>query len=81
MELIWQNVSVWYEVKLRLAVLLLHLDYVVAESVFAGDLITLWEVIYPLELIQTFVKVAFAGAACPENIPLVRVSKVEAIGL
>ena len=40
---------------------LLHLHYVVAESVFSGDFITLREVIDPLVLIKTLVQILLAG--------------------
>ena len=51
LEFIWQDVSVRNEVKLGAAEALLHLDIVVAQSVFPCDLMTLWEVIDFLELI------------------------------
>ena len=58
MKFVWQNVGIRYKVELRSSKSLLHLDDVVAESVLASDLITLWEMIDPLKLVKTFIKVA-----------------------
>lgn len=60
---------------------LLHFYIVVAKSVLSCDLITLREMIDSLELIKTLVKVAFARTGRPEDVPLVRVSEVERVGL
>ena len=81
MKLIWQDVGVGDEVKLLSAEALLHLDIVVTKPVFAGDLITLWEVIHSLVLIKTFVEVALAGAGGPKQVPLVRLCRCERVCL
>ena len=59
---------------------LLHLDIIVAKSILSGYFVALREVIDPLEFVQAFVQVAFARACCPENIPLVRVREIKAVG-
>lgn len=63
MELVRQDVGVGDEIELLPAEPLLHLHVVEAQSVFAGDLVALREVVDPLELIQAFIKVALARAA------------------
>ena len=60
MKFVWQDVSIWDEVKLLSAISLLHLDVVVAQPIFSCNLITLWEMVDSLELIQTLIQVAFA---------------------
>ena len=58
---------------------LLHLHIVVTKAVLTGDLMTLWEVIDFLELVQAFIEIALARTRRPENVPLVRVSVVEGV--
>ena len=70
-ELLGQNVGIRNEVKLLPSEPFLHLYVVVAKTVLASDLITLGEVIDPLELIQALVQVALARASRPEHVPLV----------
>ena len=55
MKLIRQDVCVRHEIKLISAKSLLHLDYIITESIFSGDFVTLWEVIDPLEFIKTLI--------------------------
>ena len=52
--------------------LVLHSLVIYAQTVFAGYFMTLREMVYLLEFVQAFVQVWFAGAAAPEQIPLVR---------
>lgn len=66
-----QNVRLWDEIKCLSPEALLHLDIVVTQTVLAGDLVTHWEVVDPLELIKTFVEIALAGTGGPEEVPLV----------
>ena len=40
----------------------LHLDIVVAEAILSSDLVALWEVVNSLELVETLIQVALAGA-------------------
>jgi hypothetical protein len=61
-EFLRQDVAVRDEVELLAAEPLLHLHIVVAKSVFPGDFVGLWKVVDALKLIETFVKVTFAGA-------------------
>jgi len=61
-EFVWQNVSVWNEVELASTESLLHLDVVEAETILAGYLVALWEMVDALELVETLVEVALAGA-------------------
>ena len=61
-ELVWQDVSVWNEVELASTEALLHLYVVEAETVFASDFVALREMVDALELIETLVEVALAGA-------------------
>lgn len=60
-ELVGKNVGVGrYIVDTASAKLLLHLYYVMAQSVFPGDLVALGEVIDSLILVKSFVKVSLA---------------------
>lgn len=81
MELLGQNVRVGDEVVLISPESLLHLDEVVAKPIFSSDFVTLWEVVYLLELVKSFVEVALAGTGRPEHVPLVRVSVAKAVRL
>ena len=81
MKLVWQDVGVGDEVKLLSAIPFLHLDVVVTKTVFARDLVTLWEVVHSLVLIQPLVEVAFAGASCPQQVPFVRLRCSELVCL
>jgi len=56
-ELIWQNVSIWDEIVLISSKSFLHLHIIVAEPVLSCDFVALREVIDPLKLIESFVKV------------------------
>lgn len=60
MELLWQNIGVRNEVKLLTAKTFLHLNIVVAQTVFPGNFVAHREVIYSLELVEAFVEVTFA---------------------
>lgn len=79
-EFVWKNVGIRNEIILIPAKSLLHLDIIVAKSILSGNLVALREVIDPLEFVQAFVQVAFARACSPENIPLVRVREIKAVG-
>jgi hypothetical protein len=59
-ELRRQHISVRDKVVLFAAELLLGLDEIEAESVFACDLVTHREVIYPLELVESLVQEGLA---------------------
>ena len=61
-ELIRQDVGVWGEVKYGLSESFLETHNVEAEAILAGDLVTLWEVVYLLVLIKTLVLETLAGA-------------------
>jgi hypothetical protein len=78
-ELRRQHISVRDKVVLFAAELLLGLDEIEAESVFACDLVTHREVIYPLELVESLVQEGLAWTWWPEDIPLVRVRIAEVI--
>ena len=55
MKFVWQDVGIRNEIKLLSTESLLHLDIVIAESVFPRDFIALRKMINPLVLVQTFV--------------------------
>ena len=59
-ELVWQDVGVGAEVKCRLAEALLESDNVEAETVLAGDLVGLREVVNLLVFIEALILVALA---------------------
>jgi hypothetical protein len=80
-KFVWQDVSVRYKVKVRLAEFLLHADHIVAEPVLSCYFVALREMIDLLELIQTFIKIALAAARAPQDVPLVRLSVTETICL
>ena len=65
MKLIRQDVCVWYKVKFCTTKSLLHLNIVVAKSVFSGDFIAHGEMVDPLELVEAFVEVALARTGRP----------------
>lgn len=62
-EFIREDIGVGGKVKLLSTKLVLHFDEVVAKPVLAGDFVTHREVVYALELVETFVEEAFARAA------------------
>jgi len=64
-EFVRQDVGIGTEVQSRLAEALLQPNYIETESVLAGDLITLREMVKLLELIEAFVLVALAGTRTP----------------
>jgi len=80
-ELIRQDVGVRHEVEVLLAEAFLHPDYVVAQAVLPGDLVTRWEMVDFLVLVQAFIDVRLAATRAPEDIPLVRLSMGKAIVL
>ena len=55
MKFIWQDVGIRNEIKLLSAESLLHLHVVITETILSRYLMTLREVIDPLELVQTLV--------------------------
>lgn len=80
-ELIRQDVGVRHEVKVLLAKAFLHPHYVVAKSILPGDLVTRWEMVDFLILVQAFIDVRLAATRAPQDIPLMRLSMGEAIVL
>lgn len=70
-EFIGKNVSIWYEVKVLLTILLLHPNNIEAKSIFSSNLITLREVIDFLILVEPFIEVALAAGRTPKHVPLV----------
>jgi len=69
MELLWQDVRVWDEIKLGSSETLLHLHVVVAKSIFPRNFVAHWEMVDALVLIEALVQVALARARRPEHIP------------
>ena len=54
-KLIWQNVGLRDKIELLAAEALLHLDVIITEAILSSDLMTLREMINPLELVKAFV--------------------------
>lgn len=79
MKLIWQNISIRDEIELWAPIFLLHLQNVMAKSIFPRDFIALWEMIDSLKLIETFIEETFAWAWGPEDVPLMWLSIAEVI--
>jgi len=77
MKFVWQDIGIRNEVILTAAKSLLHLDIVVAKSIFPGNLIALREVIDLLILVKALILVALARTGAPEEIPLMRVRRGE----
>jgi hypothetical protein len=50
-KFVWEDVSVGNEVEVLPTEFFLHLDIVVTKTIFASDLVTLWEVVDPLKLV------------------------------
>jgi hypothetical protein len=69
-KLIRQDISIWHNIEGFPPIAFLHLDHIVAESIFASDLITGGEVVNFLVLIQTFVKIGLATRRTPHYVPL-----------
>ena len=65
MELIWQDIGVWNEIKCLPAKSFLHLDIVVAETILARYLVALREVVDPLVLVKALVHVTLARRCRP----------------
>ena len=61
-EFIRQNVSVWHEIKVLLAIPFLHSDHIEAKSIFPCNLMTLREMVDFLVLIKAFIEVTLAAA-------------------
>lgn len=78
-KLIWENVGIRDEIEVLLAVSFLHSDHVEAESILSSDLVGLWEVVNLLVFIQPFIEIALARGGTPEDVPLMRLSVLEAI--
>ena len=70
MKLAGQDICVRDEVKLVSPKSLLHLDIIVAQSIFASYLVALWKMIYSLIFIEAFVKITFTRTRRPEQVPL-----------
>ena len=50
-KLVWQDVSIGYEIKLLTPIALLHLHIIVAETIFSSDFVALGKMIYSLVLV------------------------------
>ena len=75
-----QDVGVRHEVKSIPTKLLLHLNVVEAQTIFPCDLVRVREMVESLEFVQTLVEISFAATTSPEQVPLMRLGVVEAIG-
>jgi hypothetical protein len=64
-KFIGEDIGVREEVEVLLAELLLHPHHVDAQTVFAGNLITLREVINLLVFIESFIEIGFAVGGTP----------------
>lgn len=64
-ELVWQDIGVGGEIEGRLTVSLLHTDDVEAETVLAGDFVTLGEMVDLLVLVETLILVGFEAGGTP----------------
>ncbi len=54
-KLIWENVGIWYKVKVLFAKAFLHSDHIVAKTILTSDLVTGRVVIDLLILVKTLV--------------------------
>ena len=68
-EFIWQDVSIRSEVKVLLAISLLHPNKVKAQPIFTCYLMTLREMVDLLIFIQAFIQIALAATRTPQNVP------------
>lgn len=75
-----QNVGIRGKVILVTTKLLLKFYIVEAQTVLPSYLVRAWEMVDPLVLVETFVKVSLAAATRPENVPFMRLSEGKAIG-
>ena len=57
----------------------LHPNDIEAKSIFPSDFIALREVVYPLELVETLIKVTFARTSGPQDIPFMAVGVIECV--
>lgn len=64
-KFIGENVGVRYKVKVLLAIPLLHPNNIETESVFSCDLMTLWEMIDLLVLIQSLIEITLTTGRVP----------------
>ena len=80
MELVGQNVSIRTKVILRPAEFLLHFHEIKAEAVFSRNFVAHWKVIDALEFVEALVEEALAGAAGPQDVPLVGLCEIKAVG-
>jgi len=69
-ELIRKNVSIWDYVEFFLPEFLLHLYYIVTQSIFSGKFIRLWKMVNSLVFIQSFVLVKLETLTRPQNVPV-----------
>ena len=79
--LFWQNKSIWHDVVLLFAMLLLHSQNVDAELVFLRDFMALGKVIDLLVFVESLVQIWFAWHAQPQQVPVVRICVGESISL
>jgi hypothetical protein len=79
-KLVWQNVSIRYEVKGCSSKFLLSLAVVEAKTVFSCDLVGHREVVDALKFVKAFVEEGLAAGARPKDVPLVRLRVVELVG-
>ena len=78
-ELVWQNVGVRRKVEGLLSEALLHANYIETEAIFAGDFVTLREMVNLLVLVKTLILVTLARRGTPQEIPLVGVRGGKAV--
>lgn len=60
-EFIRKNVGIWHKVKVLFTISFLHSDNIETKPILPCNLMTLWEVINLLVLIQAFIKVTLAA--------------------
>lgn len=60
-ELVWEDIGIRHKVKMLFAESFLHPYDVEAEAVLSSDLIALWEMIYLLILIESFIQITLAA--------------------
>ena len=78
--LVRQDVCVRHEIKRLAPKLLLHFDIIEAKTVFARDFIRMRKMVESLKLVEALVEVRLTTAACPEQVPLVRLSVCKTVG-
>jgi len=72
-------IGVWYEVKKLLAKTLLHFPYVKGKFIFSRDFNAVRKMIDFLVLIKSLIKVSFAVATGPKDVPVVGLGMLEVV--